>query len=224
MLRSTDKKFIFIHIPKTAGSALHNALLPYSHVPRRTLLRSLLRRLPIVEDVARAHFRVHDTADKIQTKLSPKIWNQYFSFAVVRNPFDHAISHYEYMKQYRNKYIADIFSRYSFEQYLYYRLSRRSIVDEIFAKMPNQSYFVTKNGKLIVSKILKYENLSTEISSLAKDLGGIEINMTITNPTKSRTFEKKIEYYKEQNLVDLVCELYSDDFDAFSYPKYPIFG
>lgn len=223
MLLSTDHKFIFVHIPKTAGSALHNALLPYATLPRRTLLRSALRRLPLVEDATTAHFRIHDTAKKIRTKLSNEVWDQYYSFAVVRNPFDHAISHYEYMKQYRNKNIAEEFENFSFEEYLNHRLSPRNIFDRIFAKMPNQSYFVTENGKILVNKIFKYENLTAEISDLSEKLGGLTLDVKKTNVTKSRRIERKIDYYKNQNSIDLVLELYSEDFDTFSYTKKPAF-
>lgn len=224
MLLSTSHKFIFVHIPKTAGSALHNALLPYATLKRRTLFGSALRRLPIVEDAASAHFRIHDTAKKIRTKLSCEVWDQYYSFAVVRNPFDHAISHYEYMKQYRHKNTAEVFAKLSFEQYLQYRLSPRRIYDRFFAKLPNQSYFVADNGVVLVDKIIKYENLAVEISRLSEKLLGTALDLKRTNVTKSRRIDGKNDYYKSQNAIDLVLELYSEDFDVFSYSRKPSFG
>lgn len=223
MLLSAEHKFIFIHVPKTAGSAMHNALLPYATIPRRTLLSSGLRRLPITESANRAHFRIHETAQKIRSKLSDAVWRQYFTFAVVRNPFDHAISHFEYMKQYRNRNIAEKFSKLSFEEYLEYRLSSRGVFDRVFAKMPNQSYFIAENGRLLVNKIIKYENLSNDLVELSVFLNGIKLDLKKTNITNSKKMTNKTDYYKNRNAVDLAVELYSPDFELCLYNKNPEF-
>ena len=94
MLLSTSHNFIFLHVPKTAGSSLHRVLEPYARTSTRTLWRSFSRRLPVTESPERAHFRIHATAAEIRAELSPAVYDSFLSFAVVRNPFDHAVSHF----------------------------------------------------------------------------------------------------------------------------------
>lgn len=95
MIVSTQHNFLFVHVPKTAGSSIADAMRPYCRPRGRSLTQSVLRRLPIVEAPDKAHFRVHDPATKIIAKLSQPVFDQFLSFACVRNPFDHAVSHFE---------------------------------------------------------------------------------------------------------------------------------
>ena len=220
MLLSTERKFIFVHVPKTAGSSLHNALVPFSRTSNRTLFRSFLRRTPIVESPEHAHFRIHETAKKIRSKISPQVWDTYFSFAVVRNPFDHAVSHYEYLKQYRNKLIADEFSKITFNEYLDIRLSQRKCFDRLFIKLPNQSYFLCEQGNVLVDHVYKFEHLSEGVTKISQALGGIDLKLTRINVTKANK-KNILEYYANRQSISSVLSLYEKDFELFDYIDAP---
>ena len=221
MLISNGRRFIFIHVPKTAGSSLHNVLSPFSRQDNRTLFRSALRRLPIIESPEHAHFRVHETASKVRSKLSPRVWDTYFSFAVVRNPFDHAVSHYEYLKQYRNKKIANAISNISFVDYLAFRASPRTKLDRVFLKLPAQTNFVCHENKIIVNKIYRFENLKSMISDLSERLMIDAINLPKSNVTRSRKSDILVQYYSTKSAIDLVKQIYHEDFTMFNYSNYP---
>ena len=115
MILSTSHRFIFVHVPKTAGWSMMDTLQPSARAKRRTLLRSLSRRLPITEPPESAHFHVHETAEAMISKPSRPVWDSAFSFAVVRDPFDHAVSNYEHLKQHRSASVARRFQQMSFE-------------------------------------------------------------------------------------------------------------
>ena len=220
MILSLSHNFIFVHIPKTAGSALHAALLPYARPVRRTLLRSALRRLPIVEAPESAHFRIHERATSIRKKLSPAVYAQFHSFAVVRNPFDHAVSHYEYMKQYRSARIARRAANTSFEEYLERRLKGRKVWQRLFVNLPDQAYFVVgSDGKLVVDRIMRFETLERDFAVLATDLGLDNPQLERRNPTLSRSKMRQFDAYYDANTKEMVCELYARDFELFSYPR-----
>ena len=69
MLLSIEKRFIFVHIPKTAGQSITQALGPYAVRPQKTQWRRLLSHLPVPENPERAWLRTHDTARWIRRKL-----------------------------------------------------------------------------------------------------------------------------------------------------------
>ena len=93
----------------------------YGRRKNRSIIRSATRRLPIKEHVEKAHFRYHETAGFVIKKLGRNVFKDYLSFSVVRNPFDHAVSHYEYMKQFRIRMTAAKVGSMSFSDYLEYR-------------------------------------------------------------------------------------------------------
>ncbi len=218
MLLSPEYKFVFVHVPKTAGSSLDMALRPYCISPKRTLWRSLTRRLPIVEAPHRAHFRIHDTADFIRRKLSPDVYDRLTSFAVVRDPFDHAVSHYEYMKQYRSPKIAENFSQMSFLDYLTYRTTPRRSFDRIFARLPDQSYFLCdRRGDVQVKQVLKFENLQADFNALAKTLNLPHFELPKINPARSRKADTNVASYFDDATAQLVRKIYARDFENFGY-------
>jgi hypothetical protein len=218
MLLSVSHRFIFVHVPKTAGSSLHNALLPYARPDTRTFWRRVSRWLPIVESPERAHFRIHAPASEIRAKLSPEVYDRFLSFAVVRNPFDHAVSHYEYMKQYRSPRIARRFADMSFSDYLRFRLAPRRPWDRLFARMPDQSYFlVDRAGRLLVSRLLHFETLSEEFRDLAAELGLTSRELPSVNRTEARSKERPFESYYDAETEALVRRLYARDLALLGY-------
>ncbi len=222
MLLSTSHKFIFCHIPKTAGSAIARSLQPYKKNTNRSIFRSISRRLPIIEHPKKAHFRMHDTAAKIQKKLSTNVYNEFFVFAVVRNPYDHAISHYEYLKQYKYKGISNKISNMSFSEYLEFRSENlhhegKSRID-LFARLPNQSYWVTDcHNNIIVDKLLRFECINTEFMSLTQHLGLGDLKISTINKSKSRKKGGAIESYYNAETRKQVEDLYLEDFVNFGY-------
>ena len=108
MLKSDSRRFIFVHIQKTGGSSVKQAIR--RHVPD-----------------ARRFLGTHDGAGPGQQELGRR-WNKYFSFAVVRNPWDRLVSWYSMISQVdferRPKHRKNRFWRYvrenssSFEEFL----------------------------------------------------------------------------------------------------------
>lgn len=218
MLLSTSHNFIFVHVPKTAGSSLHRVLEPYDRTSTRTLWRSFSRRLPVTESPERAHFRIHATATEIRAKLSPDVYDRFLSFAVVRNPFDHAVSHFEYMKQYRSQRIAQRFARMSFLEYLELRARLRRPWERLFLRMPDQSYFlVDTKDNLLVNRVIRFEALATEFRDLATVLNLDFRELPSVNRTRSRAREQALEDHYGTDAEAMVRRIYARDFELFGY-------
>ncbi|OUS08847.1 hypothetical protein A9Q96_00435 [Rhodobacterales bacterium 52_120_T64] len=165
---------------------------------------------------------MHDTAAKIQSKLSAKVYDEFFVFAVIRNPYDHAISHFEYLKQYRYKHISDKISNMSFSEYLDFRgenlrHERKSRID-LFARLPNQSYWITDSrNNIIVDQLLRFEDLDAEFASLTTQLSLGDLKVPTINKSKNRNREISIQEYYNAETREKVEELYSEDFANFGY-------
>lgn len=219
MLISPQNKFIFVHVPKTAGAAAQRMLTPYAIEQERTLMRSLKRRLPFREDPSKVHFRTHEPAVYIRKKLGPEAYAGFHSFAVVRNPFDQAVSHFEYMKQYRSERIAASFEHISFRDYLKMRLTPFRPWHRIFVHLPDQAYFVVDGrDNIIVDRILRFENLNRDLDALFAHLGLDPGPLPEFNVTKSRKRggDRLSSYYGAEEIA-LVQELYERDFRVFGY-------
>jgi len=218
VLISTSYKFIFLHIPKTAGSSISIALKKYTDPDPHTLLSRITRHLPIVEPVQKAHFRVHDTAAKVIRKLGRPAYEQFFSFSVVRDPFDHTVSHYEYMKQFRTKRVAEMIRKMEFEEFLEYRMSPKRWYDPIFAKFPGQAYFVADpDGKILVDRIVPFETVNQELAGIAEQLKLPSFELQHLHKTKSKSAKRPYQDYYNPTTEDMVRNYFAKDFKLFGY-------
>lgn len=218
MILSTSHNFIFVHVPKTAGTAMTAALEPFGVTGTRTMFRRMIRRLPVHEAPERAYFRKHETAADIRRKLTPAVYDRFVRFAVVRNPFDHAVSHYEYLKEFRNAKMAEAFSRMSFRDYLKMRSDKAGWNDRFFVMLPDQAHFlVDAQGGLLVNRLLRFESLTQDFDALAHDLGLGQISLARINPTKAKAKEKKFQDYYDDDCIAAVKTLYRRDFALFGY-------
>lgn len=218
MILSIRHRFLFVHVPKTAGTALAAALAPFHEGPRRTLWRSVMRRLPVVEPPGRAYLRKHETAADIRAKLSPAVFEGFFRFACVRHPYDHAVSHYEFMKEFRIPSVARKVGAMGFADYLRYRMKPPFWNDTFFARLPDQAHFlIDGQGRLLVDRLLRYETLAADFARLAEDLGLGAMALPRINETRARADRKPLSAYYDAEAKALADRLYARDFALFGY-------
>ncbi|MEZ5714678.1 MAG: sulfotransferase family 2 domain-containing protein [Paracoccaceae bacterium] len=143
MLISHSHRFVFVHIPKTAGTSLAQVLTPYCQEAPGTRARRIARKLGLRQDPARAFFRSHDTAAHVLRAFGPERFAGYRVFSVIRNPFDHAVSHYTYLREFPKPRVARAFSAMSFGDYLDFSLRpRRCLAMPPFATIGDQTGFL----------------------------------------------------------------------------------
>jgi Sulfotransferase family len=183
MVLSHKYKFIFIKTRKTAGSSIQiylsrfcgerDILSPIDrpeqpYTPRNfrgiyNPLPELLSRksLPkVLKTLGRfftlKKFQSHIKACDVRRRIPREIWDSYFKFSIDRNPWDKALSHYHFVRQRYRKYDENI----SFEKYL-----------EVADLPYNYTKYTDESGKIIVDRVLKYENLNEELSDVFGMLG-----------------------------------------------------
>lgn len=196
------------------------ALEPYGISGTRTKWRRLLRRVPIREEATKAYFRKHETALDMQRKMGSVAYSGFFKFTVVRNPFDHAISHYEYLKEFRNPKLAAQFAAMSFADYLRWRETRRGLFVPFFTILPDQAHFIAdaEGTSLLVDRVLKFETLAEDFGLLCKELGLPDIAMERINPTRAKKAGRALESYYDEDTLAAVQRIYARDFPLLGYP------
>lgn len=97
MLISESKRFIFVHVQKTAGSSLRDLLGPHALKPDRGRLNRVLSDLHLQRDWRRRFFRTHASLRAVQAGLPADIYRDYRKIAFVRNPWERLLSWYGYV-------------------------------------------------------------------------------------------------------------------------------
>ena len=209
MLISKKYKFIFIHIPKVAGQSVTRALAPFGTGRWQGKVNLLLSsRLAIPQSsMNRLHlYHPHITAEELSNLLGKNEFNSYFSFAVVRNPWEWLVSVYNYtLKNPRNGSHQFIKSLGGFDQYLQW-LSNHEV--DFFQK----KFIFHQNGEQLVDYIARYEKLDEDFQQICSKL-----NLTAELPHLNlyRTQDYR-DYYDHSNR-ELVHQIFKDDIETFGY-------
>jgi len=206
MLISLEKAFLFVHVPKTAGSSITSTLKEFSVPKNRTLTRRLTSHLPFAENAAYVYLRTHDTAVHARKKLGAIQFNALFKFAVVRNPYSHAASYYRFLRQRPNHPHHEKIKSMTFIEFLEDRANTRKRIDQSF-------YVSDASGNIIVDRLLRFENLAFEFSCLCDELDIPALDLPKRNITVE--MESAATYCtKSRNLVE---SIYKRDFENFGY-------
>ena len=170
MLISHKNKFITIDIPKTATRSLRETLLPQNVID------------VVGEPNLNATFYQHGTATQCSESLQKldKNFSEYFSFVIVRNPWDRYYSFFKYFKEYAEKYK----NKDTSIKWNTLEITQGKLCEELFANKtdeivlrniiinnPCQSdYYADEKNEIMVSHIAKFENLNKEFEFLCNKL------------------------------------------------------
>lgn len=194
MILSHERKFIFIKTYKTGGSSLEyvlprycgpedviTPLEPKEEAERRALTgvsarnhlmrpgaHGLRRRLKgALTGKWRARFAEHSSAHQVRRIVGEDVWRDYFTFTLVRNPIDRAISRYYYTNSwYRTLGTASNhpYSKWNpddFDQFLRYN---PGLVAENWP-------MYTESDEIIVDFLVRYERLEQDLATVSERIG-----------------------------------------------------
>ena len=112
-----------------------------------------------------------------------------------------------------------MFAAMSFVDYLHWRTEKRGMFVPFFSILPDQTHFlVDKRGKkLLIDRVLRFENLADDFENLTQDLGIANVKMQRVNSTKAKQKGRSIISYYDEKTVEIVQKLYARDFSFFEY-------
>ena len=189
------KKSIFIHIPKTAGTSISEALgEPKDHAH--------LSIVDLIEAEAKKKFTFRPRRKRIVEK--------YFKFAFVRNPWDRMVS--LYFEKFQTGWLDGI----SFEEYIENIFTNPAII----SKDPNLANharpcidWISKDGKIMCDFIGRFECLQSDFSHICENLS---ISDHFLQNLRKRERAHYTTFYNE-NTQAIVEKYHRMDIDFFGY-------
>jgi len=207
MLISHKKKFIFIHIHKNAGTSITTALLPFAANSRwQYYVDRIMKRINIsLFDTGTQPFQPHIKASELISKIGKETFQSFFSFAIVRNPWDWQVSLYKYILKDKNHFLHQLINTFDdFEEFIEWRV----VKGLEFQK----DYAFSKEGEQIVDFIGKYENIESDFQIICSRIG-IKTSLPKLNVSNTIPYQN----YYNQKTRDLVERAFEPDISLFNY-------
>lgn len=235
MLISHRKQFIYTKTAKTAGTSVESYFEKYcmpegewtplhdreSHVSTAGIIGWRGSNRPKSEP-----WFHHMPAKMIKAQIGDEIWNRYFKFCVVRNPFDKAVSAFFHFKKYREA--AGEKPRY---KSLMQRIIHRIRPAPQFASISAEFEYWLKTGNIrsdrdrytiderfCVDEVIRYEHLHSDLEKVCQRIG------IAWEPDRLPEFKKGIrdktvglaELYTPRS-IRIISKLFAYELERFGY-------
>jgi hypothetical protein len=239
MIVSHERKFIFLKTHKTAGTSLEIALSKYcgpddiltpisydeearvavagsgarnyglplaKYRPRHYVDRFIRRRVPPL-------FTEHMRAVDARERLGEKIWNEYFKFTIVRNPYDRMVSRYHWTMKMR-PYFTELWGVTDMNSFMRYR-----------ADYVNENWLTyTAGDTLLVDDVVRYEHRAEDLERISARIGldhNLHEDMKGINAKGSfRPKSEKVETLLSPDDIGLIRGLCAKEIERFGYEPF----
>jgi hypothetical protein len=215
-----ELKIIHIHIPKTGGTSVNESIFNNNTLNMNFPSKKTFYGNYIKEDGCMYEMD-HSTINFLK-KNAIGYNNNYFKFCYIRNPYSRLVSEYLHCKKHGSRFINDTSS---FENYVMELKKKFSIVIDNIEKKHHlvshyipQYYFIYNKDKILcVDYVARFEKINAYWKQIIKR-AKINNKLKKSNKRCSGNYDWK-DYYKNNNIKDIVYNLYIIDFETFNYPK-----
>jgi hypothetical protein len=210
MPASYSNNFIFVHIPKCAGSSVRKAF-------RNAGVQLDLEGLALPEHRIRygitENWLHHMPASELKRVLPEQFWAQSFKFAFVRNPWDRLVSKYHFNRRMRSinpqfsqrrpEWTAALDQSSNFDEWI------RLGIDYV---RPMMGFVIDEKGHLLVDFVGRHENLQHDFGHICQRLG---IHAALPHEMKSE--HKHYRDYYTTETREIVQRQFAKEIDFFKY-------
>jgi hypothetical protein len=210
MLISHKHKFITVDIPKTGTRSLRESLSPL-HIlePTSKTIELGLQQHSSANNTRLTFKKVH----KVAHGGYIPVWDDYFKYTVVRNPWQRYFSFFKYYKNYGEMYLRQDASI----KWDVHTIAQGKLCVELFENKDNQSvlkyimsihpcqdkYYCNGKGEVLIDHIAEFENLQKEFAYFCNRVGVVTPNLVHSNKSTSSLDMQDIY---NQELIDLVAD------------------
>lgn len=212
MILSTGRRYLFIHIPKTGGTAL--ALALEARAMKDDILlgdtpKALRRRGRVAQGAARGRLWKHSTRADVEGLIPPEVLDDLFAFTLVRNPWDRAVSYYHWLRAQTFDHPAVALARtLDFKGFV---TAPQTIA--AFQANPAASYLRSSDGQTRPALYIRIEHFEQDAAPLFAHLG---FPLALERVNTSARARDHRTYYDDESAkaVALAC---SEDIARFGY-------
>ena len=193
MIISDSHNFVFVATTKTGSTSIEKHLNPYkskheiTHLDdpynKHCPLKIIYNKFPFIED--------------------------YFKFAIARNPFDWVVSWYFYRKTRLNENCTEDIS---FKEWLVDENSSAYNIQGIGLTL-SQYDIISCNKNIKIDFVGKFENLQEDFNTICDKIGIPKQQLPCKNKSKHKHYT---EYYDDETR-EIVAEKYAKDIEYFGY-------
>jgi len=195
---------IFIHVPRTAGSSVESVLWPGERTEADLWMGFTTRYGNPYQTGGLQHL----TARLVRDLVGAQTFDDYFTFAVVRDPWDKAVSQYAFMA--RRPDLRELLGMAEGDDF---RTYLRLIRDATHVQWePQVSFVCDQGGRVMVDRLVRFERFETEFAAVLQRLG-----VDAPVPHIHGTERKPLRDYYDDETRALVADLYRDDVATFGY-------
>ena len=219
MLISHRHKFIFTKTVKTAGTSVEIFFEPFcapdSHTVKR-VTRNIETKYGIIgargnsAAVKSSRWYNHMPASLIKTQIGEEVWNEYFKFTTIRNPFDKLVSWFYFRHLPKNATGIMSFDeiKREFRKYI--------LTSDYLPALDRDKY--TIGQKICVDRFIRYELLDLQVKEVASHLG-IDVADRDLPHLKARFRQRGYSYrdYYDEETSAVVVQAFGFELREFSY-------
>lgn len=201
-LINIEREAIFIHIYKTGGTSLRNAIGGFEccdlHAPAWQV-KSYLER-------------------QAETHNTKSDWNDFFKCAIVRNPYDFVASLYHHLHN-DPKHIFHDAASGTIDDFV------ANLRTKYFQRTPftgyeffdTQTNWVTVDGEFALDFLLRFETLDLDYKTIQKVLG-VDVGLPRLNVNNKRARAGADLLFNMNSIYDINA-MYRPDFELFGYER-----
>jgi hypothetical protein len=216
MLVSYKHNFLFVHIAKTGGTSVRDALRQYRWggvYAAPLALTSLFSQMTRPRHKLGIKIPRHAKAIAAKEMFPRDVYNGFFKFVVVRNPWDLQVSAYHHV---RKNPIGMPDNVKTFAEFLDYKFdpSRPWNFMLDITNEPQRDYIVDMRGNVIVDFIGHYESLQDDFDEICRRVG---VPTTALPHHRKAEGRKDYRSYYSGDLADRVAAHFHQDIEVLGY-------
>lgn len=208
---SSEKSFVFIHVPKTAGTSITKILSKYADYPL-TNAKYLRNIIAIFNHWSKQYIwfgkytmPLHANAEYIK-KAYQKDFSDYYKFSFVRNPWSRMVSLYNFFKaRFTRPYMLQT-DKMSFPEFVEF-WSQTNPGNQV------DMFFWQNETTLDMSYIAKVENIQEHFDVITKNINIPQILLPHVNQSKKTDYRT----YYDDYTIELVAKTYQKDIEFLDY-------
>jgi hypothetical protein len=195
---------IFVHVPRSGGTSIEDAIWPGS----RTVDDLWMGFISTFHNPYHTGGLQHLPAKMLREVVGADIFEEYFKFSFIRNPWDKAVSQYCYMRRRPDlRALIGMDEHDDFKTYL--RLIRTAAHVQW---EPQHAILCDDAGKLLVDDLGRYETFAIDVARMLARL-----DMTAPLSHANRSERAPLDHYYDSEAIDMVAEMYAEDIRLFGY-------